>query len=148
MIVLASDHAGYFLKEKLKVFLIKKGFDVKDVGAHSFKKNDDYPQYMAKAARLVQKDPSRVRAIIIGGSGQGEAISANRFKKVRAIVYYGGPAKIITLSREHNNSNVLSLGARFISDKDAKRVVTTWLSKKFSKVARHQKRINQIDRLG
>ena len=102
MIVLASDHAGYSLKESIKNFLVKKGYEVKDVGAHALKKTDDYPQYMAKAARLVQKDPINTRAIIIGGSGQGEAIAANRFKKVRAVVYYGGASKILTLSREHN----------------------------------------------
>ena len=103
---------------------------------------------MAKAARLVQKDPINTRAIIIGGSGQGEAIAANRFKKVRAVVYYGGASKILTLSREHNNANVLSLGARFISEKDSKRAVSLWLSKKFSNAVRHKRRITQIDRLG
>ena len=110
-IYLASDHAGYKLKGFLTEYLVKLGFNVEDCGAHDMNPSDDYPDFIIPAARKVAGD-SDAKGIIMGGSGQGEAIAANRVKGVRAVVYYDGPLEIIKLSRSHNNANILSLGAR------------------------------------
>lgn len=145
-IILASDHAGFELKESIKKFLIEKGYSVEDVGATTLISDDDYPQYMAKAALKVSQDiDGKSKAIIFGGSGQGEAIMANRFPGVRAIVWYGGALDILTLSREHNDANVLSIGARFVKESEAKEGVSIWLSTEFSGEERHARRIEQID---
>ncbi|MBU1118746.1 RpiB/LacA/LacB family sugar-phosphate isomerase [Patescibacteria group bacterium] len=144
-ILLGTDHAGYELKEMLKTFLEEEGFEVDDKGALTHDELDDYPDFIASAAQAVSRDPENVRAIILGGSGQGEAMIANRFPHVRATVYYGGPREIITLSREHNNANILSLGARFLSEDEAKEVVMQWLNTDFPGDERHVRRIEKID---
>ena len=151
-IYLGADHAGFELKEKLKVWLKNEGHQVFDEGAFELDPNDDYPDFIKIVAKLVAADPENHRGIILGGSGQGEAICANRFAGVRAAVYYGLPRAelgngqdIITLSREHNNANVLSLGARFMDEEEAKRVVKLWLKTKFSGEERHERRIKKID---
>lgn len=152
-VVFAADHAGFELKEHLKPLVASLGHDVADVGAVSFEPTDDYPDYCALAARDVSGDPEGTRAIILGGSGQGEAIVANRFPCVRAIVFNGAPAATrepdvldeIALSREHNNANVLSLGARFLTDDEAERAVSTWLSTPFRGAERHLRRIKKIE---
>ncbi len=145
-IIFATDHAGFELKEKLIAFVRDElGYDVEDCGAYSFDEQDDYPAFVQKATRLVGASPDEARGIILGGSGQGEAMVANRFVGVRAAVYYGGNTDIISLSREHNDANVLSLGARFISDDEAKAAVRLWLSTPFSNEVRHARRIANID---
>ncbi len=144
-IYLASDHAGFRLKEVLKKFLVKSGYPVKDFGAFKFDKNDDYPDFIRQAAKAVSKNPSD-RAIVLGGSGQGEAMVANRFPNVRAAVLYKYDKKIITLSRQHNDANVLSLGARFLTEKEALSAVRLWLKTEFSKEKRHQRRIKKIEK--
>lgn len=150
-IVLASDHAGFELKKFLKKTLENDGYSVLDVGAHTLVPDDDYPIYISDAALKVAEDLSgQTKAIIIGGSGQGEAIMANRYPGVRAIVWYGDGRKdqdldIIKLSRQHNDANVLSLGARFISEQEAKVAVDLWLSTPFSNEDKHQRRNQQID---
>ncbi|MFC1595219.1 ribose 5-phosphate isomerase B [Patescibacteria group bacterium] len=143
-IYLGTDHAGFELKESIKQFLIEKGHDVEDFGASSFDKEDDYPDFIKPVAEAVARDPEQSRGIILGGSGQGEAITANRFKGVRAVVYYGGDIDIVKLSREHNNANVLSFGARFVSEQEAKQAIELWLSIEFEG-GRHQRRIDKID---
>lgn len=147
MLYLASDHAGFELKEKLKAYLQELGYEIKDCGAFSRDEADDYPDFIAPAARAVSEDPQNARAIIFGGSGQGEAMIANRFHGVRAAVYYGGNEKIITLSREHNDANVLSLGARFLSDHEAKAAVKLWLDTAFSGEERHVRRLGKIRKI-
>ncbi|XLQ19896.1 MAG: RpiB/LacA/LacB family sugar-phosphate isomerase [Candidatus Moraniibacteriota bacterium] len=143
-IYLGTDHAGYDLKEQLKIFLTEElNFEVVDFGADSFDKNDDYPDFIKPVAEVVAD--SENLGIILGGSGQGEAIVANRTSGIRCAVYYGGPKEIITLSKEHNNANVLSLGARFLSIEDAKDSVKLWLETKFSEEERHVRRIAKID---
>lgn len=144
MIYLAADHAGFKLKEKLKAHLQGFGYAIKDCGAFSHNETDDYPNFVALAAQAVSDDPDNARAIILGGSGQGEAMVANRFRGVRAAVYYGGNEKIITLSREHNDANILSLGARFLSEEEAKRAVQLWLETKFGGEERHMRRLKKI----
>lgn len=147
-LVLAADHAGYSLKEAIKSFLEHKGYSVLDVGAHELKDGDDYPTYMAAAAMKVAQDMTgSTRAIIFGGSGQGEAIVANRFPGVRADVWYGGSDEIVKLSREHNDANILSIGARFVDEEAAKKAVELWLTTPFSNDPRHVRRIEQIDNI-
>src|SRR3989344_3228228 len=116
---------------------------------------DDYPDFIIPCAQKVAKDinpdtGSGSLGIVIGGSGQGEAIAANKVKGIRAVVYYGpstgsgqAGAQIPKLAREHNNANVLSLGARFMSSDDAKKAVTAWLDAKFEG-ERHQRRLDKI----
>ncbi|RMD66620.1 RpiB/LacA/LacB family sugar-phosphate isomerase [Candidatus Pacearchaeota archaeon] len=141
-IFLASDHAGFELKEKIKRFLQKQGIAFVDVGTHSAK-STDYPDFIISAAEQVAHTRSSL-GIVLGGSGQGEAIAANKVKGIRAAVYYGGSFKIVELSKEHNNANVLSLGARFLDDKTAIRAVSLWLKTKFSNAQRHKRRIRKI----
>ena len=145
-VIMGTDHAGFKLKESLKKFLSAEGYPVEDLGTNS-EESCDYPDFIYPVAKKVAKDKS-AKGIILGGSGQGEAITANRVKGVRAAVYYGGPSDIITLSREHNDANILSLGARFISEKDAKKAVLLWLKTSFPGEERHKRRIKKIDNHG
>ena len=140
---LASDHAGLELKNAIKNYLKGKGHDVSDHGAHEYDAQDDYPDFIFPCARAVAADPES-RGIILGGSGQGEAMAANRIKGVRAAVYYGSVREISQLSREHNNANILSLGARFISEDEIYNVIEIWLEETFSG-GRHQRRIEKLD---
>lgn len=143
-ILIASDHAGYDLKEALKPLLVAKGFEVEDMGAFSKNMDDDYPDMVAPLVAKVAQNKGFF-GIILGGSGQGEAVVANRTRGVRAAVYYGGPLDIVTLSREHNDANILSLGARFLSVEEAVAAVTLWLDTAFSSDERHVRRITKID---
>lgn len=143
-IYLASDHAGYELKEALTPFLRERGYEVEDVGPAVFDPEDDYPDHLLPMAAKVAENKGSF-GIGLGGSGQGEAMIANRIKGVRAAVYYGGNKEIITLSRQHNDANVLSLGARFMSIDEAKETVTLWLQTAFSGEDRHARRIKKID---
>lgn len=147
-IYLAADHAGFEMKEMLVEFLEEMKYDVKDLGAKKLDEVDDYPDFVSKAAKKVSKKPDQRKAIILGGSGQGEAMMANRFKNVRAAVFYGGNEKIISLSRQHNDANVLSLGARFIEMEDAKKAALLWLEMPFSENERHLRRIGKIEERG
>ena len=144
-IILATDHAGFELKESIKKYLIDSEYEVKDFGAFEHNGADDYPDFIVPAAKYISEVPT-LKGIIFGGSGQGEAISANRFKNVRAAVYYGGPTELVELSRVHNNANILSLGARFLSLDDAKNVINLWLMTDFEG-GRHLNRIKKIDEL-
>lgn len=155
-VVFAADHAGFELKAILKPFVVSLGYDIEDVGADTFDSEDDFVPFIQAAARMVAEDPEHTSAIVLGGSGQGEAIAANRFKGVRAVVYYGelGQSQtdasgtvldMIGSVRNHNNANVLSLGARFLSESQAKNAVKKFLAMPFSGVPRHIRRIKQID---
>lgn len=143
-IYLATDHAGFDLKESIKKHLILNGHNVIDCGAETLDNNDDYPLYISKAAEAVSLDPKNRRAIVLGGSGTGEAIVANKFDGVRAALYNGGPIETVELSREHNDANVLSLGARFLSTELAFSVVDEWVKTSFSGDERHVRRIDEI----
>ena len=146
-IYFASDHAGFEMKKDLITFVKKLGFLVEDLGPQELNLEDDYPLIIEKVALEIFKDPENSKAIILGGSGQGEAIVANRFPNVRAVVYYGGQKEIIEASREHNDANILSLGARFLKLEEAKEVVKLWLETKFSGDKRHIRRLEEIDKL-
>lgn len=143
-IYLATDHAGFEIKEELRKELENEGFDVEDCGAYEYDENDDYPDFIAAAARAVSHDPDTARAVVFGGSGQGEAIVANKFPGVRAAAFYGDVGKIVVLSREHNDANVLSIGARFVTNEEAKRIVRAWLKTEFSEEQRHVRRLQKI----
>ena len=142
-IYIGADHAGFKLKEELKEFLRDLGYDVEDTGAYKFDENDDYPDFIIPVARAVAKNPEHNNGIVIGGSGQGEAMAANRIKGVRAaLIYDKYSAK---MSREHNNANIISLGARVLSVRKAKKLVKLWLDTPFSNGERHIRRIKKID---
>ena len=142
-IFLAADHAGFELKKFLSNHLIQLGYNLEDCGAYEMDSTDDYPDFIIPAARKVANDIDS-RGIIIGGSGQGEAIAANRIKGVRAAVYYHGPLDIVKLSRSHNNANILSFGARFISNEKAAEAVDLWLKEPFEG-GRHKIRFDKLD---
>ena len=142
-IVLATDHAGFDLKEYVKKYLSNLNYDIKDFGAFEYESKDDYPDFINPAAKFISENDNTM-GIIFGGSGQGEAMAANRFNGVRAAVFYDGPDEIIDLSRLHNNANVLSLGSRFIKPERAIDLIAKWLSIEFEG-GRHQKRIAKLD---
>ena len=145
-VYLATDHRGFELKGKIKQWLTDWGFDFEDMGNEEFDPNDDYPDFVFLAAKKVARDPDNSRAIVLGASGQGEAMVANRHKGVRAAVYYGGPKEIITLSREHNNANVLALGAAFLHDElFTKTMIHLWLDTPFPNAQRHKRRNDKMD---
>ncbi|MCK4635459.1 MAG: RpiB/LacA/LacB family sugar-phosphate isomerase [Candidatus Moranbacteria bacterium] len=148
-IYLGTDHAGFELKEKIKAFLKTEiNCEIEDYGAFEFDEFDDYPDFIFPVAKKVAEDwknGTENFGIIFGGSGQGEAMVANRIQGVRATVFYGGPEEIVKLSREHNNANVLSLGARFVNFKEVKEIIKLWLDTKFSGEERHERRIDKID---
>lgn len=145
-IYLAADHAGFEMKNAIQKMLLDAGYDVIDQGAYTFNPDDDYPDFIKKAVEVLFQGKDAV-TIIFGGSGQGEAMVANRYKGVRAAVYYGGPPDIIKLSREHNDANVLSIGARFVTLEQARDAVSLWLRTPFSGDLRHKRRIAKIDEL-
>ncbi|OHA26548.1 MAG: hypothetical protein A3C06_03155 [Candidatus Taylorbacteria bacterium RIFCSPHIGHO2_02_FULL_46_13] len=154
-IYIASDHAGYDMKNTLQRFLVGEGHEVVDCGPYEFNEADDYPDYVAEVANHVSKEPETNWGIVIGGSGEGEAIMANRFANVRAVVYNGESNSLdgrkmtdkITLTREHNNSNVLALGSWFLTEQQAKDSVLRWLSTEFKPEERHLRRLQKIEKL-
>ena len=151
---IASDHAGFEMKEEIKKYLEKKDYKVTDYGPYEYDEDDDYPEFCALAARAVSQD-HKSRGIVIGGSGQGEAIVSNRFPNVRAMVYNGQsvrgdgmevPEEIIT-ARQHNDANIISLGARFITEEEALEAVDQFLDTDFSGEERHIRRLQKIEQV-
>ncbi len=158
-VFLATDHAGFDLKEKVKIHLGKNGYAVEDCGAYEYNKDDDYPDFISKAAEGVSNNPENV-AIIFGNSGQGEAMVANKYKNVRAALFYGSvlpvkavdasgrasrdPYEMVRLTREHNHANILSLGASFLTEEQTFDVIDKWLGTKFSDEERHVRRVEKI----
>lgn len=140
---LATDHAGYSHKNAVADWLRLEGYTVIDHGATIYDSEDDYPDFIARAAMAISRQPSD-RAIIFGGSGQGEAMLANRFPAVRATVLYTDNADIVELSRAHNDANVLSIGARFLSIDDTKKHIWNWLHLERSDTVRHNRRIEKV----
>lgn len=141
---LAADHAGLILKNAIKAWLLEQQYQVVDHGAHQFDAEDDFPDFIGEAAAAVSKHPEHAIAIIFGGSGQGEAMAANRFPNVRASVYYRPDMEIIGLSRSHNDANVLSIGARFLDEAAATDAIAEWLSIPF---AGDEKRVRRNKKL-
>ena len=153
-IFIGTDHAGYVLKEKLVLSLKGAGYEVIDKGAYKYDEQDDYPDFVIPVAEEVSKAPNNVKGIILGGTGEGEAIAANRFPNVRAAVFYGNAkpvvddeSNIIVRSRQHNDYNILSLGARYFTEESIMDVVNLWLNTPFSKDERHIRRLAKIDKI-
>ncbi len=159
-IALTTDHTGLELLQQLKTFLEDAGYECVNFGPEVLNPDDDYPQLIKPAAVAVANGDCDM-GIIMGGSGQGEAIAANRIKGARCTVYYG-PAhavlpinaegdmaqddlEILRLSRVHNNANMLSLAARFLTIEDMQKAVSLWLTTAFSAEERHVRRIKQLD---
>jgi ribose 5-phosphate isomerase B len=159
-LALATDHAGFENLAELKTYLESIGYECMDFGPASFTPDDDYPEFMFAAAKAVASGECSM-GIILGGSGTGEAMAANRIKGARCALYYGpskpvepvdtegnesdDPYEILKLSRQHNNANVLSLGARFLTFEQIKQAVDIWLNTDFSGIERHARRIKQLD---
>ena len=155
-IFIACDHAGFALKNALIEHIRTRGYEILDMGATTLNPEDDYPDFITPLAKQVAADPN-ARGIIIGGSGQGEAMCANRIDGVRAAVFYG-PMRVtaaldiegghsedgydaVRLPCRHNNANVLSIGARFISGDEADEAVRIFLETPFSGAPRHARRL-------
>ena len=138
-ILIASDHAGFGLKEKLKSYLKKKGLAVKDLGTHS-EQRCDYPLFAYNLAKAIS-DGRYSRGVLVCKTGIGNSIVANRLSGVRAALCYN--AKAARLSREHNDSNVLVLGSAFVNAKLARKILLVWLNTSFKR-GRHRRRLNQI----
>lgn len=139
-IAIGSDHAGFEYKEKIKALLTSLGHEVKDFGTHSAEPVD-YPIYIRPVAEAVARGEFE-RGIVLGGSGNGEAMAANKVKGVRCALCWN--LESAQLSRRHNDANVLSLGQRMISLELALQIVEVWLKTPFDG-GRHQKRIQQIE---
>jgi len=153
-IFIAADHAGFALKEALKPFLTGLGHEVKDCGADTLVEGDDYPDIVTPCARKVAEEKGGI-GVVIGASGQGEAMAVNRIPGIRAAVYYGEAAHaqqdaggqtlgLLASARMHNDANILSLGARFLSEEEAKEAVRTFLETPFSGEERHVRRIEKL----
>lgn len=144
---LASDHAGFEHKEAISEWLTESGYKVVDHGAKTYDAIDDFPDFISLAAGAVSKASEDSFGLIFGGSGQGEAMMANRFPNVRATVYYGGSNEIIKLSREHNDANVLSIGARFVSVEEVKELVMVWINTPVLTDEKYRRRNQKIERI-
>lgn len=150
-IVIASDHAGFELKKYLVKALLEKMYDVIDMGNSVEDENDDYPDYIKMVGEYISEhdNPKLYKGIVIGGSGQGENICVNKFANVRSALIYGNDQElnitIAKLSRQHNNANVIALGARFIESERALETVLIWLEEGFSNEERHIRRLKKIE---
>lgn len=172
-IYLATDHAGFQLKEAISLFLqtekenlkdqleksgqVISNIEIIDFGAYKYEEIDDYPNFISVCAGALSSDIytgiKNNIAIIFGGSGEGEAIVADKYKGIRAGVINSENLELVKLLREHNNANILSLGSRFISEDFAKQAVNIFILTKFEeinekgKATRHERRIEEIDEL-
>lgn len=141
-VIIGSDHAAYDLKEKIKAFLIERGIDVEDVGSHS-EASVDYPDFGIKVASMVSAGKFE-RGILLCGTGIGMSMVANKFPHVRAALCTDLFSSI--MSKRHNNSNILVLGARVVGDILAIEIVKAWLETPFEG-GRHQRRLDKFDRI-
>jgi len=161
-VYLATDHAGLEIKNKVVEYLKSLGFEAIDCGPFEFDKDDDYPDLISKAAEKVSQNPTSF-GIILGGSGQGEAMVANKFKNVRCALFYAEAVPVeaiditgnkstdsyemLKLTRAHNNSNMLSLGIRFLTEEQMLKAVKIFLESPFPGDERHATRIEKISKL-
>ena len=143
-IYIGSDHAGFEMKKDLISYLLQNNHEIIDCGPKEYVHDDDYPDYVSIVADHISKEKN-VIGIVIGRNGQGEAIVSNRFQNVRCAVFYGGSKHMITLSREHDDANMISLGSSFLTNEEARRAVDLFLHTKFSGDERHIRRIKKIE---
>ncbi len=154
-IFFASDHAGFEMKQHLLEYVGALGYETEDCGPAAFDPEDDYPDFIMPLAKKVSAESGSF-GVIVGASGQGEAMAANRVHGVRAAVYYGPAASsqtdasgnvmdLLVSTRAHNNANVLSIGARFVAHQDIEKALRGWLSTPFSGDERHARRIAKLD---
>ena len=148
-IYLGSDHNGFHLKEKVFAYLVKRGFDVEDVGDKELDPDDDFPEFaQAAALKVIGDDGKDPRAILLCGGGQGMCMAANRFRGIRASLVWD--AEEARMTRNDNDSNVLCLPSRVLDGEDDKvweDIVDTWLHTPFANAARFRRRNAQIDEL-
>lgn len=144
-VYIGTDHAGFEYKEAIKKALLEDGYDVEDKGALTYEELDDYPDFIYPVAAAVAQDPENRRGIVLGGSGQGEAIVANKVKGVRCALAFS--EFVVKACREHNDANVLSIGARTITVEEAIAWVRLWLKTPFPGDERHVRRINKVKQL-
>ena len=140
-VYLGSDHAGFELKQVLVEHVTALGHEPVDCGPHSYDAEDDYPPYIIKTASSVAADPGSA-GIVLGGSGNGEAIAANKVRGIRCALAFS--TDTARLAREHNDANVLSLGARMYDEATARQFVEIFLSTSFSGEERHVRRLAQL----
>jgi ribose 5-phosphate isomerase B len=140
-VFLGCDHAGFELKEDLVQRVVSAGHDAQDFGAREFDAEDDYPPYCLQVAAAVAREPGSL-GVVIGGSGNGEQIAANKVPGVRAALAWN--VATARLAREHNDANVVAIGARMHSREEAWLIVSTFLDASFSGDVRHTRRINQV----
>jgi ribose 5-phosphate isomerase B len=159
-IAVTTDHTGFEVLRQLMRFLESLGHETVDFGPKDYDQGDDYPDFMFPAAQAVANGECEA-GIILGGSGQGEAMAANRVKGARCALFYGpviaktavdaegnmssDPYEILKLSRQHNHANVLSLSARFLTLEEMKQAIEIWLSTPYSDAERHARRVKKLD---
>lgn len=144
MIYLGTDHGGYELKEEIKSWLVQNNYEVEDLGAYSLNPEDDYPDFIIPVAQKVALDSQNL-GIVIGRSGNGEAIAANKVTGIRAALCLN--QEMAKKAKEHNNANILSLGADYMSIDEAKQIVRVFIETPFSNEERHLRRIEKINKL-
>lgn len=138
-IYLGADHAGFEMKNVIKDHLNSKGFEVVDCGAHTYDANDDYPAFCIAAAKSVVEDEGSL-GIVLGGSGNGEQIAANKVPGARCALAWS--VETAKLAREHNNAQLIGLGGRMHSEEEALAIVDAFVSQPWSEAERHQRRID------
>lgn len=144
MLYIASDHAGYRLKEEIKDYLDELGIKYRDLGPKSFNPDDDYPDFAFKVAEKIAKNPAEDKGVLICGTGQGMTLAANKIKGARAIMAWD--EWTAEMAKAHLNANILTLGGQVTPLKTAKKIVATWLSTGFSGDERHKKRLRKIEK--
>ncbi|HVT00768.1 MAG TPA: RpiB/LacA/LacB family sugar-phosphate isomerase [Patescibacteria group bacterium] len=158
-IYIAADHTGLDLKAAIRRYLVDDNYDVEDCGPEKYDPDDDYPDFIGLAAQKVSQNPGSF-GIVIGGSGQGEQMAANKYPGIRCALFYtaaapidsidingtksSDPFEIVKLARIHNNANMLSFGVRFVTKEDAEKASKVFIETPFSGEARHQRRIDKI----
>lgn len=143
-IAIASDHAGFKLKEKLKEYLKQEGHEVTDTGPESYDPTDDYPKFTGPAAEMVSKGEVE-RGIVICDSGIGVDIVANKYPGVRSALVHD--EELAKTTRQHNDTNVLALASMFVDEEKAKKITKNWLETPFSGIERHARRIQEIEEI-
>lgn len=159
-VYIASDHTGFELKKEIMTYINSLGYEATDKGPFIFDKDDDYPDFIRPCAEAVASDSGSF-GVIFGGSGQGEAMSANRVAGARAAVFYGGvlakiaidiegnmstdPYEIVKLARQHNHANIISIGTRFMNTEEIKEAIKIFIETPWSEVERHSRRVIKID---